>query len=99
MQTLIVANLPLKNPALNIGSMTEPEMGAGVSRQVQIPQRRIEMAERIELVRRTKYLYLVGLIVYKDRLGNARRTGFARKLEVSTGRFSFQPDPDYEYQD
>ena len=45
-------------------------------------------------------IYALGKIIYTDELGNARRTGFARRFDMNNGRFTItKDDPDYEYVD
>ncbi|MCA3003296.1 MAG: hypothetical protein ACK5RJ_12235 [Burkholderiales bacterium] len=43
--------------------------------------------------------FLLGYIEYTDQAGRVRRTGFLRRLDLATGRFTAMDFPDYEYQD
>jgi len=45
-------------------------------------------------------LWFLGYVQYVDGLGTKRRTGFLRKRDFTTGRFSpIQGEPDYEFRD
>jgi hypothetical protein len=44
-------------------------------------------------------LLILGLLVYRDKLGTERRSAFCRMHDQQTGRFRTLEDPDYEYAD
>lgn len=44
-------------------------------------------------------LYLIGSLTYTDATGSYRETGFARRLNRESSRFTAVDDPEYEYED
>jgi hypothetical protein len=46
-----------------------------------------------------KVIYFFGFIMYRDDIGNTRRTAFCRRYDPNAERFTVVNDPDYEYID
>ena len=53
----------------------------------------------ISINRGEKVEYFFGFIMYRDDIGNVRRTAFCRRYAPDTERFILAGDPDYEYTD
>jgi hypothetical protein len=47
----------------------------------------------------SEILHLIGYVVYRDKVGTTRRTGFFRYYDRERRRFRVIDDPEYEYQD
>jgi len=69
--------------------------------------RKLTDADNVALRERTKRLYCVGHVDYRDSAGRIRKTAFCRVLQIpksprsyqDIGRFVVHRDPDYEYED
>jgi hypothetical protein len=51
------------------------------------------------LAKGEKVIYFFGFIMYRDDIGNTRRTAYCRRYDPIAERFTIVNDPDYEYTD
>ncbi len=98
--TLWIGNtLPQTNPVFNHTIDRNLVMAGGTTERVDFPTLTVDLSERKDVLLRRSSLWALGKVVYLDKLGNARRTGFARRLNLDTGRFERIRDEDYDYED
>jgi hypothetical protein len=92
--------LPQINPCFDhVLPVHVPPIGAGETTRLDIPAIEFTIADFLRLGTQETVVHVIGKIVYQDEYGNGRRTGFARRLNVETGRFERRRDEDYEYSD
>lgn len=90
---------PDKNPCSDHALDKALKMAPGTGSRLDFPPLEMTAEERRRVLDEKDALYAIGKVIYIDNAGNARRTGFARKLNTKTGRFEAVADPDYEYED
>lgn len=96
----IAEGLPQRNPCFDSGAPDPLSyLASGRNHRVNAAPIQIEHDPTIKLVLLKAQLFLIGLIVYADDLGNVRRTGFRRVFNASNAKWEGPKDPDWEYQD
>jgi hypothetical protein len=97
----LAESLPPENPCFGKSTtMARAEMPSGFTSRVDFETVTITLDQIGQIRREEVAIYVIGKIIYTDGLGNARRTGFARRFNMRTGRFDIvKDDPDYEYVD
>lgn len=101
---IVSAGTPPENPCDNNARVLPlVTLAPGEARQVEAPSIPISGASdknpMMELGFMKAELYLIGLIIYTDELGNARRTGFRRVFNADSASFEGSPHPDWEFVD
>jgi hypothetical protein len=93
--------LPQTNPVLGHKlDQQQVTMPAGNTTRLDFRPLTLTDDQEIEIRLGRAHLFALGKIVYRDELGNVRRTGFARGFNIEKGRFEMLKDePDYEYVD
>ena len=74
----------------------EIEITAGDSQEIDIDA---GWSPHIAAFRLPNILHVYGRLLYRDKLGNFRRTAFCRQWDEERDRFITVEDPDYEYED
>jgi len=52
----------------------------------------LTVVQETEIRGRKAHMFALGKIVYTDRFGNRRQTGFARRFNINQGRFEMMKD-------
>ncbi len=97
---LPIANPVFDKPAKEMALVVQP----GGSHRLDLPEWKLEnfhdFASIAGLADRPNHtLWLIGIVKYRDQLGNLRQTVFGRKLDRIAGRFAPVDNSDYEYAD
>jgi hypothetical protein len=94
-------SLPPENPCFGKTVIDKQlKMAAGTTTRIDFKPITLSTDERSAIRDSEAFIYGIGKIIYVDELGNPRRTGFARRFSMKTGRFDILKDePDYEYVD
>jgi hypothetical protein len=93
--------LPQTNPVFDTVGLPQQhfKMKGGTTTRVDIPPVTISLDQHTDIMNGRASLWVLGKIVYTDKVNAARRTGFARRFNLDTGRFERKKDEDYDYED
>jgi len=103
-EVLFAKALPIKHPIplLTTSLSTPVKLPSGAYGTMPFPthqQDPIDTDDLFALAAGDLRVYVIGEIVYKDELGNARTTWFCRERGYGEGRFTQTQNPDYESAD
>jgi hypothetical protein len=94
--------LPHINPAIGkpLGLTFSEPLKPGYTTRIPIPPLQVSSADITAIRDGDADIYVVGKLIYHDKLKNYRRTGFARRFDMESGRFRpVHGDTDYEYEE
>jgi len=102
---LVTDRLPIANPVFDRKAIQmSQKIAPGGSHRIDLPEWKLDsftdFASISGLADRPNHtLWLIGIVKYRDQLGNLRQTVFGRKLDRTVGRFIPVENADYEYAD
>ncbi len=84
----------------NTTSTSDALLQIGEGKKIQVLEvASLDPKQHKDITSGSEILHLIGYVVYRDKVGTTRRTGFFRYYDRERKRFRVIDDPEYEYQD